>query len=1797
MKNKKRIGLLLMVITCFGVKAQDTGPNAPDFMGFEPVDASDMVSLMSGDMTYSLPLLEVPGPGGGYPITLSNHAGIGVDSEASWVGLGWRLTAGSISRSKIGVPDDAVIKTHNIFHASGSVESYSLTLGLGVYGVGSIAGTSTWGDMNSLSGSVSLMGVSLDTEGNIGLNAGALAGHISSLEELSKNSPVNFNVNYNYKTGKLGASANLTLSDKKMSSLGISLSSNGSMSALYKGASFSMLNMSGVSVSENQSVTTKSNGGSGAIPLGPTGAYAILGFRHTRHDWKKVDVRKGTTYGVLNPEYGSYLSDQSLDVINFDYDKASYEDLDLGIKKPSMMIPGYDVFNISSQGMNTSISANYMQRSLLYSFQRELSEDRYSGYGKANVDGEIDVNKIQFLENSSTANYWEINGVMTATNTTVPDFLNYDPLGKFAFTNQTTSKYKDRTGEHIGTSRSIDGKLGGLHVEWFTNEEISDPSNSNDLKSRGFIETPSIRDNNREDELQFPQKGIGAFSVTNKNGVTYHYSLPVYQRESLSFKMIENNIAYFNSILSGENGVLDNKKMLTSYSTDSYAMNWLLTAITGPDYIDMDNDGQLDENDYGYWVEFDYGQLTDGYLWRNINNYNKQMFGDESITSSAEYGFKDVYYLNSIATATHTAFFVKGTRDDGLSAMPPKEINSSKLSSNGCTQYYKYAFGESINSGIPPSHLRYRLMKLDRILLLKNSEIPNNINFASGIHDKYTVQNYQAPGQSFSDQGVRINLGRRTSISGGADCDGVSMIPEVESHERFIRRYLMDNIFDYKDYTSVKTNMELNAIKHVQFNYDENYGLMKNSENSMASSKGKLTLSGITEYGRGGHQLRPPFEFEYYNLGDLPIANGSAPNYFDEVNRRENYTDEWGYFIRPGLTNGFSKRHNWSLKRIKNPIGAEIDFYYENDSYHNEYALGSEQSFQVTSLKSANENNVLSEEFILTFPNSIGNYFEVGDQVELDIRIKGMYSRTILIPIQNAGYTLNKQEETVTENIVATIESISSNNREVTVSITNDFADGDAPLVVNIPNVFVPWLQKYSGTASGQIGDWNDIIPVYTGKLQLDELDYFDVKMSKSSYAVDAKIEGGGLRVDKIELKNGVDEVYTTKYTYNKPGSTSTSGVTSYSPKRLVSPMYIPYVEVLPQSGVMYEYVSTTTQSRDGNSELTNVYHFDVPTYSVNEDDKNFEIPGFFQIVTTYDQQNILSGDNPTVLEDGYEYHEYVNPDVVNPNNTTFKTGLTARKAYIFNQLANIGRLKKISSYNNYNQLLEEKEHIYNSTSSMTAGIQRSTYLNKRFYSTKINNVNHSMALDVMTSIANYSSQLKETITTKGGLRNSTFYKDYDVVLGIPRTVITEDSFGDRHRTKTTYAHEVYPEMGLKSSNINNKNMLTQEAASYLYFDNGNNNYNDDPVLNASIITWKKQWKYREFIDSEYKTSPYAPNESLHTDIWRKKTTYNWRSKLDRETGAYLKVDGSDDFFDNSNEFDFNNEIQYVGNNLGWIQNSEITLYNHYSNSLEVKDVNGKYVSSKQWDNKTVSSIVGAAYSGYCASTAEELIDGNSYDFLSTNRYLETETMIGNGHYLLTDPAHAHTGKHSVRTNNGSSSSNKHVFVSKFKTNSGGTLDKFDPNEYHVLSVWVKGLPSSNPEDALALRVKLGSTTNTLSIEPEIIKAGEWSLVRYTFQPASSSSTGNWEISVGVASNYYSILYFDDYRLYPVGASMTTYVYDDLDRVEYILDGNNLATKYQYNDRGQLWKIYTEKIGADGGFVLISESTMNYVED
>lgn len=112
-KAKRRGALFLASVLLFesifptASMALTSGPAQPEFGSFEPVNTTSMVSEFTGDFTYNIPVINIPGAnGGGYALSLSYHSGENVESEASWVGYGWSLNPGAIMRGKRGFADD-----------------------------------------------------------------------------------------------------------------------------------------------------------------------------------------------------------------------------------------------------------------------------------------------------------------------------------------------------------------------------------------------------------------------------------------------------------------------------------------------------------------------------------------------------------------------------------------------------------------------------------------------------------------------------------------------------------------------------------------------------------------------------------------------------------------------------------------------------------------------------------------------------------------------------------------------------------------------------------------------------------------------------------------------------------------------------------------------------------------------------------------------------------------------------------------------------------------------------------------------------------------------------------------------------------------------------------------------------------------------------------------------------------------------------------------------------------------------------------------------------------------------------------------------------------------------------------------------------------------------------------------------------------------------------------------------------------------------------------------------------------
>lgn len=162
-----------------------------------------------------------------------------------------------------------------------------------------------------------------------------------------------------------------------------------------------------------------------------------------------------------------------------------------------------------------------------------------------------------------------------------------------------------------------------------------------------------------------------------------------------------------------------------------------------------------------------------------------------------------------------------------------------------------------------------------------------------------------------------------------------------------------------------------------------------------------------------------------------------------------------------------------------------------------------------------------------------------------------------------------------------------------------------------------------------------------------------------------------------------------------------------------------------------------------------------------------------------------------------------------------------------------------------------------------------------------------------------------------------------------------------------------------------------------------------------------------------------------------------------------------------------------------------------------------------------------------------------------------------------------HTGKHSLRVPSG-------AFIFDQKTM------KLEQGESYVISGWVSrdNVPNQPTYQNVALKV------NNQSFAPEGEIIDGWQKIEGEF-----TYDGNtWSISLDAGTD---VAYFDDIRIHPKDGNIQTYVYDPADyRLRAVLDQNNYATFYHYDEEGVLFLVKKE---TERGIKTIQE-TRQYIK-
>lgn len=892
--------------------ALTTGPSQPEMQGPSAITFDDLVDPFTGDFRYSIPLFEM----GDIPLTLNYNAGITLDQESSWVGLGWSLNPGSITRSVRGLPDDFMedIVTDKLNIRPNKTVGVSVTGSTEVFGFDFFDYDDAFDDddddtESGLSVSLTLNAFYNNYDGfgmSTSLSPSFSCGGVASIGFDLTGGTGNF--------GDAGLAANLNIGALVNAAtkqnvnfpleVGTSVSSKAGLKSLTlgTGSTTNFVNRFGSKdffCDQSHTPTIEHNfenysqtysGSGGGFPVaGLDINLAVSGYGSTQQLLSSDVTVESKGYGYL------YLDQEAEGDILMDFNREKENSIDTKTNNLPLPFMTYDVFSISSPGVNGNFRA--YRNDVGYIKERTATVTNASSSAGFEFAGGLIASPgfdITQTDVHSSSNTWR-------TENEVDDNLKYvfgNQGGSvneevfFAMTNEITKGIdqnflRDNLGgeapvEFIASSadlvHSLDNTLLAKSGSDYPLESpaarkgrqmrvtnISYLTNDQYVKYRDFYNY----------KLSEEAKGhhIAEITVTAEDGTRYVYGLPAYntKQQEVIFnigKSSEDDESPFISPLKNlvkysetQNSIANASGQDYLYNetlTPAYAHSFMLTAVLSSNYVDVLGDGPT-QDDLGTYIKYTYGQDDDldgtyepnisNYKWRTPTvsdddkmyaNYSEGLINNEGDDkANIIFGEKEIWYLNKIETKTYTAIFSLLDRADGLGA-------------------------ESINGGIDETQ---RLKYLSKIELFSTADL---------IRDAFTD----------------------------------ASIP-VEPDE------LLEPI----------------PLKTIHFEYD--YTLCAGIPNKVIDAlpgDGKLTLKGIwVTYNESYKAKYNAYSFEYSN----------NYNYSYEAN------DRWGYYkpndailenkYYPYVTQNDENLNDyasaWCMNAINLPQGGRLEIEYESDNY------------------------------------------------------------------------------------------------------------------------------------------------------------------------------------------------------------------------------------------------------------------------------------------------------------------------------------------------------------------------------------------------------------------------------------------------------------------------------------------------------------------------------------------------------------------------------------------------------------------------------------------------------------------------------------------------------------------------------------------------------------------------------------------------------------------------------------------------------------------------------------------------
>lgn len=880
----------------------------PDNTTGSIVNPSEMVNLYSGDFSYSIPLLTVPGPNGGFPVSLNYSAGVGMEDQASWVGLGWNLNPGMITRDVRGLPDDCsgekvertmTMKPNCTFTLSmkppaGSIEYFGFDININEcqFEYNNYSGFHIKPNVG-LQFSKNLLQSTFNQPDQVDQSDSEDDESNSNIFEDTPSSNTTTKLDEIFKISEKGdnsiASANNT--EPILKWIKSELLTSG-MALLTANSNF-VPDISFPMVSKSALLSVKFGGEAIGIFANSTlnGSYVV----------QKLDPSNSNTISLS--AYGYMYSEdrgKEKDAI-MDFSKES--EIALNKTSPSLPAPIYtnDVYYVTGDADNDVFRPYRSDVGILFNnglSNTDISGDLGFDLGVSPGSGKIGVVGGAMYSKSYTG-MWENNSedidddysfkskdglfepyffksIDENTSQLVDESYRFDGINPLKL--KISRHFTDISFKPKVHNTKEDGSVAMLYNQQRIRENRVSSIEPITMNMLVVANSPSILDkqvNHIYAENVFPEtstgisynyssSGLGSKMIAridkvNSDGYRYEYGIPVITSDK-------------NEVLFSVGSELSNPIITTSYTDDNasiyndlgedhfysktlypaYAQSYLLTVIYSPDYVDATGNGPS-EDDLGSYTKFNYTKaLSETYSRSPLVGavYSKKYYSkDDDDKAQISYEKTAVWYVNSIETKTHIAKFYLDERCDGYTTSVLETPTVSDYNNNS------------------------NLKKLDKIELYSKSDLSTAIKV---VHFKY---NYELC------KGFIMN-------QGGENCN--------------------NNDNDGGKLT----------LKKVWFTYGDN-------------ERGKLS----------------PYTFEYCD----EEYNNSAKN----PNYSALYSDRWGvYNLDATPENPYTKQTDkntldeyaaaWCLTSIYLPSGSTIKVDYESDDYAYVQDKQAMQMFKIT---------------------------------------------------------------------------------------------------------------------------------------------------------------------------------------------------------------------------------------------------------------------------------------------------------------------------------------------------------------------------------------------------------------------------------------------------------------------------------------------------------------------------------------------------------------------------------------------------------------------------------------------------------------------------------------------------------------------------------------------------------------------------------------------------------------------------------------------------------------------------------